>query len=219
MKKTASQIADRVLYKLAEITEEEIRKGLTGVPGREGITPEEVEAYSQAAGEESFRKAKPWKGAIGGGIVGALTGGMAGLYHAPDTGKLNWLKSVGLPAGIGGLLGGAGGYGLGRSFRKLQVDYDKDFAQTTGDIARTGKIPHDIPAYHLRGLPEVAAGSKYKLPQLQVSSPEDWDDPDAFSLEDMKAEKMRRAGMIADLEEKGFSPLAKTLRRRLDFEY
>lgn len=133
MKKTAHQIANRVLAKVAAITEEEIASGLAGKKLRD-IPSEEVQSLSQEYGNRAYQEHKraPW---WGGGIGGAL-GGLSGMAI-----------SKGRPAGglIGLGLGGGLGALLGHAQRSAATNQARDLGSTVGGIAQTGRIPYEFP--------------------------------------------------------------------------
>ena len=145
MDKTASEIADLVLQKCAEITEEEIARGLSGVPGREGITPEEVEALGQENYENTYanKSKRPLIGGAVGSGLGAIVGGSLG---------------GGGGALAGAALGGAGGAGIGQLSRKARAKSDQRFMEGLGNVARTGRIPHSTPSRDLGQYSDYAEG-------------------------------------------------------------
>jgi uncharacterized protein YcfJ len=166
--KVASQIADRVLMKVAAITQEEIARGLSGVPGREDITPEEIDQYAQERYNREYQDASayPWVGAGLGAVTGGVLGGGMG----------------GLPgAAIGVAGGGLAGAGLGQLTRRGSSNYERDVGRQLGGVAQTGRIPSDVSAHYLEAYPAYATGVQ-----------EDRLNPEALERAMARAESLRR---------------------------
>ena len=144
MYKTASDIADTVLMKCAEISQDEIARGLSGTPGRKGITQEEIDQYGQDTYDHRYDSASshPW---VGGG-VGAFLGAGAGALGGP--------AGMAIGAGVGGLAGA----GLGHLSRRSEATDARELAEGLGGVAQTGRIPYDVPAHELVEYPGFAAG-------------------------------------------------------------
>jgi len=163
MKKTAHQLATRVLAKYAAVTNEEIAAGLGGTPMRPDISEDDVRALSSMMKERALHESRnaPLKGGLGGGALGALMGaGMAGVAGKGGRGTA-----------IGALLGTAGGGGLGyllgRSHRKGRGIMAENLGEDLGGIAQTGRIPYDLrPGVGLDSLMPYARGVQGNPPPV-----------------------------------------------------
>jgi hypothetical protein len=143
MKKTAHQIANNVLAKIAAITEDEIASGLAGKTLR-NIPNEEVQGLTQAFGDRAYQEHKNaplW----GGGIGGVLGGGLGALMgSASAIGKRSGKSSlIGGLAGLG--IGGGLGALLGHGTRSAATSHARNLGSTVGGIAQTGRIPYEFP--------------------------------------------------------------------------
>lgn len=155
------------MTKLAQITREDIARGVAGQRLREDITPEDVEAAGQEAYDVTYEGGKraPW---IGGGVgagTGLLLGGLAG---GPEG------------AAIGAGLGGLAGAGLGQLGRWGAARGEQSFAETAGETARQGRIPYEIDEDELSRL--IRAYTQETQPDLVGD----------FSREDYMAEMDRQ---------------------------
>lgn len=152
--KTANEIADRVLEKLAAITDEDVARGLAGARNREDITPEEVQQYGQDAYDRSYDEGSflPWGfGALGAGVGGIAGGSVAGAPGAA------------IGAGVGGLSVG----GLAQLARLAEAHNEKRYHQGLANVAREGRIPYNAHAgdlwryrQHARGMQEDMVDSE-----------------------------------------------------------
>lgn len=217
MKKTAEQIADRVLEKLAEIAEEDIRQGLRGTPSRE-ITPEEVDAYVQTAVQAQKDRTKkfPLHSAL---LFGGMSGLGLGALGSLD--RPNRLRNMGIGAAIGALGGGIGGYGLGIHARNLGAERAKTHSQFAADIARTGKIPQDLPRDYLDTLPRFALGpSVPALEDVEASiARSDTEGYDKIKRpvtpeDERRFDRILTSQMRYALKRKGYAPLAEAIKNR-----
>lgn len=142
MKKTAHQIANNVLAKVAAITEDEIASGLAGKTLR-NIPNEEVQGLTQAFGDRAYQEHKNaplWGGGIGGtlgGGLGALIGSASALGKGGKGGLAGGLAGLGVGGGLGAL--------IGHGIRSGATSHARNLGSTVGGIAQTGRIPYDYP--------------------------------------------------------------------------
>lgn len=169
MKKSAGAIT-RMLLKEAEITDEDIRRGLLGEGSSREITQQEIDDAQRETGREVGRIAGGY-GALGGGALGLLGGGAYSLSDALVPAVVNSvfgertfrkaygeaLRNIGAKRilarlGIGGFVGGAAlgglGYLLGRSAGRTS-------GSLLGEVARAGNIPDD-PRYDILREEEIS---------------------------------------------------------------
>lgn len=238
MYKTASDVADIVLMKLSAITDEEVARGLSGVPGRPDISRSEIQERGQQAYDQEYadQSSAPWVG----GTLGALAGGATG-------GAIRGLPG----AAVGALIGGAGGAGLGQLTRRGMAAGERDAEEGLGTVAQTGRIPNNVPSGHLLRYPYYATGvqqdridpealerhreesrraqrqqameqAMYGALRGNMLSNQEGDGQElrstltgaaAGGLRGM-AEGRRAAGQQEELYERGYGHLADTLRRR-----
>ncbi len=144
MRKTANQIADAILVKIAAepITDDDITAGIAGYQ-RRPISQADVNAYigaeNQAAQENT--QGRTGRGALWGTGIGAGVGSAAGAIGGRTRvgGGLRGLAlGALLGAGTGALSGGISGH-----LERSRADRD---AQFYGQVAQQGKLPYNIPS-------------------------------------------------------------------------
>lgn len=142
MKKTAHQIANRVLAKVAAITEEEIASGLAGKKMRD-ISNEEIDTLMQEYGDKAYQEHKDaplWGGGVGGALgggLGALVGSASNLGKGGKGGVVGGLAGLGLGGGLGAL--------IGHGIRSGAASHARNLGSTVGGIAQSGRIPYEYP--------------------------------------------------------------------------
>ena len=133
--------AREVLTKLAEITPEEISRGLSGVPGRESITEDEIAELSgkmkQDMLDEKFKNLP-----ITTGLMGGLGAGVGSLMRSlSDTALTKNPRSMGKYLGLGAGIGGALGLGLSALHRYNLGNEAAELGTAAGNAAQSGELP------------------------------------------------------------------------------
>jgi len=141
MQKTAAQIADYVLNKLATITSEDIRTSLAGEGGRP-VDNSEIDEWVKSTAEAAQRlyANTPTRHTVGGGLMG---GGMGGLLGGILSGSKGALAGL----GIGGAAGAGLGYLSGKATQRYNQMRDTEKARGLGMIAQQGSVPLQLPSY------------------------------------------------------------------------